>query len=331
MNLFRLAASGMLVFCLAIPTQQAVAATAGSVKVALCPFTAKYRAYAQVQPLRMVTIRASATGLISALRVLPGARVQAGEELARLTGPDYRAGLTAARARRDAARSRLEIAKSNYPQFSSAQDVADARAAFVEAQSTLNRLQAAGRLRAPVDGVVLSMNAADGERIVAGESLVTLQPSRQLWLRAVYYGAGAALIHAGMRGKFAPVDGGRPIPVRVATVFGALAPDGGESIGLLATTSTPGWLNGQFGTVTLSGVTRKLVAVPTRALILNEGRWWVLVQTPAGLQRQEVIPGPTRGWQTFIEHGLAPGVAVVVENAYLEFHRGISKNYTPPD
>jgi len=43
------------------------------------------------------------------------------------------------------------------------------------------------------------------------------------------------------------------------------------------------------------------------------------------------VPGPARGWQTFIERGLEPGAQVVVENAYLEFHRGISKNYQPPD
>ena len=76
---------------------------------------------------------------------------------------------------------------------------------------------------------------------------------------------------------------------------------------------------------------RSLVSVPTRALVLDQGQWWVLVHSSTGDHRQAVVPGPARGWRTFIERGLEPGVQVVVENAYLEFHLGISKNYQPPD
>lgn len=331
MNLARLATYGVILSCLVMPAERTVAATVGTVKVALHSFTPEYRAYAQVEPRRVVTVRTAATGVIAALRVLSGEQVHAGQTLAKLTGPDYRAELIAARARRDAARSNLKISRGNYPQFSSAQDVADARAALDEAQSNLDRLRAAGRLRAPVDGIVLSVETADGERVAPGQSLVTLQPSKQLWLRAAYYGADAGAIHAGMTGEFSPADSNQPISVKVVTVFGALAPDGGESIGLLAAAPMPGWLNGQFGTVTLNGPTRQLVAVPTRALVLDRGRWWVLVHTPQGLRAQQVVPGPARGWQTFIERGLAPGAEVLAENAYLEFHRTISKNYKPPD
>lgn len=327
----RVAISGFALFCVAMPAEQTVAAPAGTIKVALHSFTPEYYAYAQVEPQRVVVVKAATTGVIAALRVLPGERVHAGEALAKLTGPDYRTGLAAALARRNAARSNLAVTQGNYPQFSSAQDVSNARAALAEAQSALSRLRTAGLLLAPVGGIVLGVAVADGERVAAEQSLITLQPSRQLWLRAAYYGADVGAIHADMTGKFSPADGSPPIPVKVATVFGALAPDGGESIGLLAATPAPAWLNGQFGTVTLNGPTRQLVAVPTRALILDRGRWWVLVRTPRSLRPQQVVPGPAHGWQTFIEHGLAPGVDVVVDNAYLKFHRAISKNYTPPD
>jgi hypothetical protein len=55
------------------------------------------------------------------------------------------------------------------------------------------------------------------------------------------------------------------------------------------------------------------------------------VQTRQGIHQQAVVPGPTHGWETFIEQGLSPGQRIVVDNAYLEFHRGISQRYTPPD
>ena len=87
-----------------------------------------------------------------------------------------------------------------------------------------------------------------------------------------------------------------------------------------------GWLIAGGGVLFLA-----FSAVPTRALILDQGKWWVMVHTATGDHPQEVIPGPTRGWQTFIAHGLEPGTEVVVDNAYLEFHRSISQRYQPPD
>jgi hypothetical protein len=71
--------------------------------------------------------------------------------------------------------------------------------------------------------------------------------------------------------------------------------------------------------------------VPTRALILDQGTWWLLVHTPQGIRRQAVVPGPSRGESTLIEKGLHPGAEIVVDNAYLLFHRDFSKSFQAPD
>ena len=331
MNVVKHTACGVLLSCLGALSPPANASTAGTVPATLLRFTPQYRSYAEVQPRSVVAVRAGATGVISELEVLPGQRVHPGQVLAKLAGPEYDAAMDAALGRRDAARSNLETMRRNYPQFSSAQDVANAQAALQDAQSVLDQLQAGGRIVASTGGTVLELESAKGERIIPGETLLTLQPSDQLWLHAVYYGDDAASIRVGMEGQFVPVDGGEPIPVKVATVFGALAPDGGESVGLLVTVPATRVFNGEFGTVTLKGPVQKGVVVPTRALILDRGRWWVLVSTPQGLKPQQVLPGPAHGWETFIEHGLAPGMHVLAENAYLEFHRDIAQHYQPPD
>ncbi|MGH7996869.1 MAG: hypothetical protein ACREFX_11005, partial [Opitutaceae bacterium] len=114
-------------------------------------------------------------------------------------------------------------------------------------------------------------------------------------------------------------------------VFASIAPDGAESVGLAATAASELWRVGESGMVVLRGPTRPLIVVPTSALILDRGQWWVLVQAGRGTRRQPVVPGPVRGWQTFIENGLNVGDQVLVENAYLEFHLGISRHYQPPD
>lgn len=308
--------------------------------------TNQFVAYAQVEPIAALPIRAAEAGQVEKLEIIPGAAVRAGQKLAELGGPEIRAALAQAEAAVNGAQTNLLAARQSLAieqqQLASRlvtrqmvlqaeTAVARAQAAFDTAQAQLQSLRQTITLTAPAGGTVLAVNAAEGQRVNAGEPVLTLQPADKLWLKAAYYGADVAAIHLGMTGEFYPADGDRPIPVKVASVFAALNPDGGESVGLLPDGPASGWLNGQFGTVTLNGPVRQLVVVPTRALILDHGQWWALVHTAQGVQRQPVAPGPARGWQTFIETGLKPGDQVVVENAYLEFHCSISQNYLPPD
>jgi RND family efflux transporter MFP subunit len=306
----------------------------------------RFEAYAQVEPIAALPVRAVQAGQIIKLEIVPGTMVHAGQKLAELGGPEIQAllaqkeaAVNSARTTLLSARKSLAIDRQQQPShlvtrqmvLQAESAVAQAQSAFDKAQAQLRALRQTIMLTAPADGSVLAVNAAEGQRVSAGETFLTLQPADKLWLKASYYGADVAAIRVGMTGRFFPASGGHPIPVQVATVFGSLASDGGESIGLLADTSTPGWLNGEAGKVTLNGSVHKLVVVPTRALILDQGRWWVLVHTDQGDRRRVVTPGSTHGWQTFIESGLKPGDQVVVENAYLEFHRSISKTYQPPD
>ncbi|MGH8227166.1 MAG: efflux RND transporter periplasmic adaptor subunit [Steroidobacteraceae bacterium] len=308
------------------------------------PFTKQLRAYAQVEPIAVLPVRAMQSGVVMRLRMVPGSAVKAGETLAELGGPEIQsvmaqdeANVRAARARLSAATRALtserelltEQLATRQTLAAAESALAAARAAFQTAASVLRAAQRLRTLRAPGDGLVLAVNAAEGERVAAGQSVLTLQLTHRLWLRAAYYGANAMAIHAGMRGQFVPTEG-KAVAVEVATVFGTLQPDGGESVGLTPTEPIR-WLAGETGIVTLDGRARSLPAVPTRSLILDQGRWWVLVRTPRGDIRRLVTPGPTRGWQTFIEHGLEPDERVVVVGAYLEFHREIARQYQPPD
>lgn len=308
--------------------------------------TNQFEAYAQVEPVALLPVRAAEAGIVTGLEIIPGATVQAGQKLAELGGPEIQAllaqddaAVSSARTNLLGAQKSLAIEQQQFASHLATRQmvlqaegaVAQAQAAVDTAQAQLRALQQTTALTAPADGSVLALNATDGERVNAGETILTLQPANKLWLRAACYGADAAAIRVGMTGQFARAGGGQPNPVKVCAVFGALNPDGGESIGLVAATASPGWLNGESGTVTLNGPVHSLVVVPTRALILDQGQWWVLVHTDRGNRPQAVTPGPVRGWRTFIERGLAPGAEVVVENAYLEFHSSISKNYQPPD
>ena len=303
-------------------------------------------AYAQVEPISVLPVDAAETGVGEGLKVLPGAHVRAGEELARLSGPGIQtllmqgeADVRSARAQLDAAQKSLAIQRQQLPSHLTTRQAvhqaeateAQAQTALDNAQSRLDAVRQLLTLSAPDDGVVLALNSTIGQLVTAGQTILTLQPANRLWLRAVYYGADLTAIRVGMTGRFASTDGGKPIPVRVCSVPGTLAAGGGESVALLPAQARTKWLSGEAGTVTLDMPSRRLIAVPTRALVLNQGKWWVMVHTAKGDRPQAVVPGPTEGWDTFIESGLAPGMKVVVNNAYLLFHSSISEQYQVPD
>lgn len=321
-------------------------AESGLVTVSAHAVTRHFVSYARVEPIATVSVEATATGVLHDLKTVPGSAVRADRILAVLRGPEIRAALVRAATAVRSAEARVAAAKKTLQadrrqlrgHLITEAAVADATSALARARNALiaaNAARAAIRdaavLRAPVAGTVLAVRAASGERVTAGETVLTLQPKHGLWVKAFYYGPDASAIHAGMTGRFFPSGGGSPVPIKVATVFGSLAPDGGEAVGMSATVGAPDWINGEAGTVTLNGPTRFLVAVPTSALVLDQGQWWVLVQTPAGIRRRAVEPGSVHGWQTYLDRGLEPGDRIVVENAYLRFHRQIAGNYQPPD
>ncbi len=299
--------------------------------------TRHYRAYGEVQPVALTDVRAVEAATVTHL-VLPGARVRAGQVLAILAGPQAEALLARRRGALRAASLRLAAdRRQRAARLVTRQAVAADVAAYDTARGELQVALQTLTLRAPAAGEVLAVAAADGEQVGAGALILTLQTGR-LRLKASYYGADALAIHPGMRGVFRPASGGS-VPVRVSTVSRALGPDGGEQVwlarqaargpgGALAAAS---WRSGQWGSVTLNGPTRSLVVLPSRALILDRAQWWVLVRTARGAHRQAVVPGPTRGWLTYIERGLEPGERVVVQNAYLDFYHGIAGQYAPPD
>lgn len=303
----------------------------GTVVAKLRPFVTEYRAYAQVEPRTVLPINATATGVIAVLRVSPGQHVKAGETVANLTGSEYTTEQTAARARFRAARTVWRTAQHNYPNFSSAKDVANAQAALQGARAALRRIEAAGELHAPVAGTVLSLNVSRGERVSPGTPVLQLLPDHDLWLRATLYDQEVRHVHPGMTGRFYPEHDGTVIPIRVTAVIPPLTAGGGLRIACVAITAAT-WQDGEAGTVAIaSGPATQLPVIPTAALILDQGKWWVLIADAHGLHRQPVEIGPSAGEWTFIRRGLESSERVVAVNAYLLFHAEISRHYAPPD
>lgn len=303
-------------------------------------------AYARVEATAALSVRAHTTGEVSGFDVLPGDTVRAGAVLAHLVGltidahlaqrlaavRSARAAVSAARLARSVQRRRLSEHLSTRLTASQARAaLSTAQARLDAARSALRAARAAATVTAPSGGYVLAIRVADGDRVQPGQVLLTLRGSGTLWLKASFYGSDTNLVRTGLPGMFLPADGAPPIPVKVRSVIGVMAPDGGEAVGLVATTRTPRWHDGEAGTVTLRGAKHPVVLVPTRALILDRGRWWLLLHGADGDHRRQVVPGPAVGDWTVIERGLAAGQPVVVTDAYLRFQRNVAADYQPQD
>lgn len=310
------------------------------------PMTSHLTAYGQVEPISLATVSATEAGVITDLKARPGMRVHRGQELARLSGPavasllvQSEAAVHSAQSQVDAAEKSLAIAREQLPSHLTTRQAvqqaesteAQARSALVNAQSRLSTVRELATISSPADGTVLQLMSADGALVSTGQPVLTIQPGDGLWLVAQFYGADLAAIRAGMTGVFEPSDGGKAVKIRVASVPGTLSASGGESVAMEPVRAETRWLSGQAGTVMLDLRPQQLIAIPTRALVLNQGKWWVMVHTASGDRAQQVVPGPTQGWDTFLLSGLSAGAKVVVNNAYLLFHANVSEHYQIPN
>jgi RND family efflux transporter MFP subunit len=340
----------LLAFLWAAPGARAGTGDPGAdavVTVKTQTMTRSLGAYGQVQAIALIRVRAMDPGNISDLNVLAGSVVTKGETLAQITGPRMHSLLTAreealrsGRAREKAALRAWKIARRQFANHLATQQavntarsqLADARASVKTAAARLQDARALKVLRAPVAGTVLSVAVTNGEQTTPGETILTVLPDHSLWVRCQYYGADATSVRIGMQGQFHPSDRGA-IPVKVVSVAPSLSANGGRAVGLVPVSSKPSpvWTSGEWGNVVLDGPTEQAIPVPTTALILDRGKWWVLVHTSTGDRPQQVAPGPTRGWRTWVTSGLQSGQQIVTQNAYLEYHREIARSYQPPD
>lgn len=303
-------------------------------------------AYARVAPIALSTLHAAAAGDVQGLHVEPGQHVAAGESLGHLSGPEVnallsqrRSAVADAKATLSASEQILAIEQQQRSQHLSTRQTVykaksaqrQAKAQLANARSTLKAAKQRVALRAPASGVLVSLRVADGDRVSPGQTLLTLQPDHQLWLKAAFYGNDGHRIHIGMTGRFIPAHGGHAIPVRVARILPTERPGGGLPVGLKALHHGAQWRSGEAGQVVLQGPRDTGVTIPSRALILYRSQWWVLVDTTHGARRQRVSVGPNRDGHTLITHGLAAGTPVIVDRAYLMFHRDFAQHYQPPD
>ncbi len=305
-----------------------------------------YSTYAVVEPVQTLSIKASTEGTLQQLRLLPGAEVKAGEILARLGGSKLSAMQEYMRVQQKHAQTELDLRDKQMALTKlllqahrlTRADLLDAQLKQNNAANLLALARHQSRMLAiesiiyaPVSGTILNIQAANGQNLAAGSPILTLIPAGQLWLTATFYGSAAQEVRTGMTGVFTPAGSMDTWSVRVLS---RLAKGMGVQVGMNALSSSKHRLQleqGLAGRLVLQGGLQSVVQVPTRALVLDQGQWWVLIQTPQGEHAQAVQLGAVHGWWTEVTAGLSDGMHVVIRDAYLRYHHDIANNYQLPD
>ncbi|MEO0386565.1 MAG: efflux RND transporter periplasmic adaptor subunit [Pseudomonadota bacterium] len=286
-------------------------------------------------------------GVVDEVEVLVGDRVGAGDLLARLntelSSIEYRqgeAGLAEAEAGITIATARLDAAQQAFERIEGLRQTAafsqgrfdDAEAALAEARAELTsaearRLNAAtvleerryvldqAQIRAPFNGIVLSVEADLGQFLAGGAPVARLLDTASLEVEASVPAQFIRALRPGLE-TVAETEDGIALPMTVRAILPTeAAATRTRPVRFTAPFSDVDWpvAVGQSITVRIPvEAPRDVLAVPKDALVQGRGGWTVFVNAEGSAEPRPVAIGVAMGAYFEVIDGLAPGDEVVV-------------------
>jgi len=347
----------LVVFCTLLPTS-AVAAMPVTATAVAGRWQESATAFARASAYRQAHLSLPFAARIIALKVEPGARVGAGEELARFDAPLLRQHLAvweqALRAV-DLAQKRLQVLRESVHQHTItrsqlltgeqvvAQATGGARMAWEILATDLDRLhlranenglrhrlrkagvvtvaRQLGRLRAPFSGVVTGRRTTLGEQLAAGASVFELQALARMYLEV---GVPEAALPFWRQGASYWRPGTKKM--RLRPLGGVPLYDANTGLWLLRfVADNPGGLlrAGAWVEVEHRGAPEDVLWVPAAAVVARNGRTWCMVAEGAHFKAIEVRVGTTAAGRIPVLSGLQAGDRVVTRGAYELLYRDL--------
>ncbi|MBU2501402.1 efflux RND transporter periplasmic adaptor subunit [bacterium] len=283
-------------------------------------------------PRASIEITAPIAGIVQAAGpddlILPGARVGRGDVVARISPPLQGDGWTGSRlALAQAERNYRRAERLRESDAISSREFEEAENDYLARKAGHDNLAGGGNdrtlaLTAPIDGQVMAWDVRPGQRLEAGDRLMTIVDPGVVWLQVNVYESDFRSLGTPVGAWINDDDGGWEVPrsaLTVLTTGGALDPvtrtvpvllEIENSAGLLTINeSTPVELYAGDGVVT--------TAVPRSAVYEDEGLDVVFVQTGGeSFAKRIVRVGPHHaGWVSILE-GVAEGERVVIRGGY---------------
>lgn len=288
------------------------------------------------------TVSAPLSGIISAAKQLPfiGKKVAKGDIVALIDPPvSLNGGIGQLGAAYAEAKNRVTLAQKEYDRAKRLHEakiaplkrVEEAELALASARSALEPLEKAigsvkgevgGRIavRAPVSGTVVEVFAGAGKGVEAGQPILRIVNTGTLWLKANLPATNIGTVGKSLNATFA-VTGleGEFKPTRLVSIGDMLDPQTRTLPVLFEVKNPSGRLKvGLFANVSIrTGSIAGALTVPKDALIEDEGRWFVFIQTSGeAFDRREVKIGVEDGGFVQITGGLKGDERLATRGAY---------------
>lgn len=289
-------------------------------------FTAVAEAAGVARAIREATLSTKLMAAVTAVPVVAGTPVRAGQTLVTLDARDLAAKREQVRANRDAARAMQVQAAAQAARIRAlyADNAApkamleQAEAGLAQAESTLRAAEAAAvelgavesyaTLTAPFDGVVTQRFVDPGAFAAPGAPLVTVQDATQLRVTVHVAPSVARTLRTGTA-----------VPVRIegvtdtAIIEGVVPAMGGlHAVNALVPNRDGRHLAGSAATLAVPVGTQRGLAVPQTALIREGDLVGVVLRSASGDVRRWIRTGATRDGLVEVTAGLRAGDQVVL-------------------
>ncbi|HZV64557.1 MAG TPA: efflux RND transporter periplasmic adaptor subunit [Telluria sp.] len=319
--------------------EPAVSAQVATVALARAELPMSITAYGEIASRKVESLGFPQPGQLLSVPVMAGQQVHGGDLLATIASDPaaqaaYAQAASAFKLAQDDLRRNEELFKLQLAtagqRDAAAKQLDDARAALA-AQAKLGGAQASAALRAPADGVVAAIPAAQGDRLPAGATVI--QFGRTGTLRAVLAiePSQSALLRAGMPVMLSTAqDGAKPAPVHLSSVERLVDP---KSQMATAIAELPPALAGQFlvgmRIVATIELDKRSGWVVPRQAVLNDDNGSYLYQVAAGhARRVPVAKQAESGDQVGVDGKLDPALPVVSVGNY-ELEDGMAVRGAP--
>ena len=307
-------------------------------------------AQVKVDAERTVALAAPAPGIVQTVHVSPGAVVRQGQALVTLRSP----AVAQWRAEAQAARQRLQLARTTYERektlwderISARQDLEAAATALQEAdiaaQAATQRLRALGieggavsgsvTVRAPFAGVVVEKPAVAGQAVDETKPLLTIADLAHVWVEAAVPVDSLGQVGTGMAAKISVGTLPDEIDGTVSFVDPVLGATTRMATARITLPNRDGRLRpGMLASVDLMGPQAQVpVTVVTEAIQTIHEHSVVFVRTQAGFEARDVVPGRSDGRRTEIVRGLAAGTTYAAGGSFL-LKADLGKSDAGPD
>jgi Cu(I)/Ag(I) efflux system membrane fusion protein len=175
-------------------------------------------------------------------------------------------------------------------------------------------------LHAPASGVVLEKHVVRGQAIQPGEMLYRIASLDDVWIDVALREQDAGAIRVGSRAAIELASyPGRPVDGRIAYVYPTLD-QAARTVRARVEVPNPAgrFKPGMYATVTLTTPSRRVLTVPTSA-VLNTGDHTLVFMDMGGgsFMPMEVVAGRAAGGYTEILSGVESGQRVVTSAQYL--------------